>query len=637
MGDHLKLYSGHRPVRIQHVGAVRETNHTALKRDTEHICTSLKFLAQFGFPNRFLKRATSVSRRHGTTGAQELIAFNGISENEYYRLLAKYLNVRFIQKEDVKTVIMDGKPNLLSPFANSNIVWADIGESTLKVLMAPDPRLIPRLVKMVCNAKQANKIVIIAPKALRHIMVQELEFHLNTRAISQLAFDNPDWSARRGASAWQGALMTTFLMIMITAIIITNGAVNIVFHVIMSIFFASCAALRLAVLVKHQTSSLASIKPSADSEKPVYSIVVALYNEVDVIPDLIPTLKRMKWPRSKLEIKLVCEADDVATIDAIKQQELDNRFEIIRVPAGDPRTKPKALCYALYFTTGSYITLYDAEDRPHPEQLLEAYQSFLKGNEKLGCVQAPLEITNGHRSFWSGMFSFEYAALFNGILPWLAKQEAPIFLGGTSNHFKRDALLQVGAWDPFNVTEDADLGLRLWRKGYRTGMITRPTLEDGPIDFKTWLPQRTRWHKGWMQTWIVHMRNPAELWRNMPLSAFLITQVMLTGTIACALLHPFAVLEFARIILMSMTAETPALFKYIVLADCFVILLSYIAYMVLCWRAIASSRRKPFAYTVFLTPFYWLCISVASWRSFWQLIRAPFKWEKTPHLSHEKL
>jgi cellulose synthase/poly-beta-1,6-N-acetylglucosamine synthase-like glycosyltransferase len=237
---------------------------------------------------------------------------------------------------------------------------------------------------------------------------------------------------------------------------------------------------------------------TASHDFPVYSVLVALYKEVDVVPDLLVGLTQLRWPASKLEIKLVCEEDDPETIRAIKAHPLGSRVEVIVVPDTLPRTKPKALSYALPLTSGEFVVLYDAEDRPHPMQLLEAWHRFRDAGPDLACLQAPLQISNRGAGVIANMFGVEYAALFRRLLPWLAENRLMFPLGGTSNHFRRSALDEVGGWDPYNVTEDADLGLRLARFGYRADTISCPTLEDAPEDFRSWRLQRMRWFKGWM-------------------------------------------------------------------------------------------------------------------------------------------
>jgi cellulose synthase/poly-beta-1,6-N-acetylglucosamine synthase-like glycosyltransferase len=270
---------------------------------------------------------------------------------------------------------------------------------------------------------------------------------------------------------------------------------------------------------------------------PVYSVLVPLYREQAVVGQLIASLERLNWPRSKLDIKLVCERDDFDTIGEIRARALPSNYELVLVPTGGPRTKPKALNYALQFARGEIIAVFDAEDRPHPDQLLEAWQAFQRGGDQLACVQAPLIIGNFRQNLLTRMFAFEYATLFRGLLPWLASQGLVIPLGGTSNHFRRSCLDQVGGWDAYNVTEDADLGMRLARFGYGIDVITRGTVEDAPVDYSVWHKQRTRWIKGWMQTWLVHGRNPYATWRELGWWRFVVNQIYTLGIIGSASIH----------------------------------------------------------------------------------------------------
>ena len=267
-------------------------------------------------------------------------------------------------------------------------------------------------------------------------------------------------------------------------------------------------------------------------------MLIALYKEAEIISELLAALDALVWPRSKLEIKLICEADDTETLQAIRAHKLPSVVEVIEVPVHGPRTKPKALAYALPATSGEYVVLYDAEDRPHPLQLVEASQRFRDGGPRLACLQAPLEISNRDQGPMARLFAFEYAALFRGLLPWLAARSLLLPLGGTSNHFRRSVLDEIGGWDPYNVTEDADLGLRLARFGYRVETIRCPTYEDAPEDLKTWLPQRTRWFKGWLQTWLVHMRNPRLVAGDLGLRSVAVLNVLFAGMLISAIANP---------------------------------------------------------------------------------------------------
>ena len=218
--------------------------------------------------------------------------------------------------------------------------------------------------------------------------------------------------------------------------------------------------------------------------------------------------------------------------------ELPGNFRTLVVPDQAPHTKPKALNYALQFARGDFVVVYDAEDRPQPDQLRRAWEVFRHAPPDLGCLQAQLNIYNPRQSWLTRQFTIEYSALFDAILPALEQLRLPVPLGGTSNHFPRATLIGVGAWDPYNVTEDADLGIRLARQGYHTGVLASTTWEEAPPVFGTWIKQRTRWLKGWMQTYLVHTRDLGRLNRDLGWRAAIGLHVLMGGLIVSALVHP---------------------------------------------------------------------------------------------------
>lgn len=237
-----------------------------------------------------------------------------------------------------------------------------------------------------------------------------------------------------------------------------------------------------------------------DHELPIYSILVPLYREAEVVPDLVKALAAIDYPAHRLDVLLIAEEEDVATQAAIAAAALAPNTRMVVVPPGRPRTKPRALNFALEFARGAYVVVFDAEDVPEPSQLRRAL-ALLRSDARLGCVQARLVIYNTRASWLTAQFALEYAALFEGLLPALERLGLPIPLGGTSNHFPRAVLEDLGRWDPYNVTEDADLGLRLARAGLEVRMLDCQTWEEAPSSFRVWRGQRTRWLKGWMQTY----------------------------------------------------------------------------------------------------------------------------------------
>jgi len=344
-------------------------------------------------------------------------------------------------------------------------------------------------------------------------------------------------------------------------------------------------------------------------------------------------LSRLDWPAAKLDIKLILEAVDQATVAAAEALNLPGNVEIVVVPDLGPRTKPKALNYALPLARGEFLVIYDAEDRPGRDQLRRAFEAFHLGPPNLATVQARLNIYNAGASWLTRQFALEYSALFDGLLPALDRLRLPIPLGGTSNHFRVEALKWLMAWDPFNVTEDADLGTRLARSGYRCQVIASTTYEEAPQTFMSWLRQRTRWLKGFVQTWLVHMRAPRRLWRDLGPHGFVAFQVMIGGTVLSALVHPWFYVLLATELIGGRFLSLPASLFGVPFWSVawFDLVTGYLAAMAL--ALLAARRRRLFRLTwhVLLMPFYWLLISAAAYRALWQFATAPFKWEKTEH------
>jgi len=264
--------------------------------------------------------------------------------------------------------------------------------------------------------------------------------------------------------------------------------------------------------------------------------------------------------------------------------------------------------------------------------------AFQAAPPELACLQAPLVITNAGDGLFPRLFAVEYAALFRALLPWLAARRLVLPLGGTSNHFRRSALDKVGGWDPYNVTEDADLGIRLVRCGYRSATLTRPTLEDAPPSLRVWLPQRTRWLKGYLQTWLVHMRDPARLWRDAGPASFLLVQVLLLGVLLSALIHPMLVatlLSFAAS--LARMGTLGGLPRLLLALDVVNLVCGYASFLLLGRHALRVSERGGFWLTIAFTPIYWLMVSLASWCAVKDLLLRPHHWDKTPHFRRRPL
>lgn len=367
-----------------------------------------------------------------------------------------------------------------------------------------------------------------------------------------------------------------------------------------------------------------------DAKLPKYTILIPLFREAAVIPSLTNAMKRMDYPKDKFQVLLILEEEDDETPVAIDKLKLPKYFQKVVVPKSHPQTKAKACNYALSFATGDLIGIFDAEDRPDIDQLRKVAEKFSKFGNDIGCIQARLSYYNASENWLTGMFALEYANLFNYILPAMARSDFPIPLGGSSNHFRAEILREMHGWDPYNVTEDADLGLRLSAKGYKIRMVYSYTPEEATISFKAWVKQRSRWIKGYIHTYLVYMRHPIYVYQKYHFKGFIFFNYIL-------FISPFLLSIFPIMIYLSINiilghyvfGEVPELvlkfftwfnMAYGMLAQLF---MTYIMCHV---QTLDAVKRTWWTY-----PFYFLLHTVAAVIAVYKLLTNPHQWDKTSH------
>lgn len=374
--------------------------------------------------------------------------------------------------------------------------------------------------------------------------------------------------------------------------------------------------------------------PEMTDPLPVISVMVPLFAEADIAGRLIERLSQLTYPRELTDLLLVIEENDKITCDAIDRATLPRWIRVVRVPAGPIQTKPRALNYALNFCRGQIIGVWDAEDRPDPDQLHKVARHFHFAPPEVACVQGILDYYNPRTNWLARCFTIEYASWFRANLLGVAKMGLVVPLGGTTLFFRRPALEAVGCWDAFNVTEDADLGVRLARHGWRTEMIDTTTHEEANCHALPWIKQRSRWLKGYAMTWAVHMRNPRILWRDLGGRRFIAFQIQFLGAISQYLLAPvlwsFWLLTLGLPHPLREPLGTvwggnaiPALFVLFVTSELLTIGIGV-------W-AVRSSRHRHLMSWVPTLHFYFPLGCLAGWKAIYEVVTMPFYWDKTAH------
>lgn len=408
-------------------------------------------------------------------------------------------------------------------------------------------------------------------------------------------------------------------------------------NLFVQIFFTVIVAFKLIV-------SLAGVKseieePVTDQEVqalkedslPVYTVLVPVYKEEKVIGLLVDALKKLDYPQNKLDIILLLEEDDKETLEAAKKKAPPGTWRFLVVPHSPPWTKPKACNYGLSFARGKYLVIYDAEDIPDPDQLKRAVIAFQKGSPDHICYQGALNYFNKNENLLTRLFTLEYSYWFDYLLPGLDRLRLVIPLGGTSNHFDTSKLKRIGGWDPFNTTEDADLGVRAYQEGYRVGVVNATTFEEANSKLKNFIRQRSRWIKGYMQTWLVYSRHPIQMIRSLGWKGWISMNLFIGGTPFAALVNPLTWLLFFVWVVTETKEFDPIFPPEILYLSMFNFLFGNFLGIYL--NMVSVFKRKyytllPFAY---LFPFYAALQSIAAYKALWQLFSNPFYWEKTEH------
>ncbi len=446
----------------------------------------------------------------------------------------------------------------------------------------------------------------------------------------RLRFAAPDLSSSRLPVVWFSSLVALMPALAAFASLVESA----IWTLSLSVFSGLIVIPNL--LIKGMTL-IASRRPMAcrflgDDQLPLYSVLVPLYRESKILQRLVAALSHLDYPKAKLQILLLIEEDDHETVHAIGRMKLNSPFEVVVCPGGTPRTKPRALAIGQTYARGDLLVVYDAEDLPESSQLRLAASYFAQLPDHIGCLQASLTIYNRHDSWLTRHFTFEYATLFDVLLPGMARLNMPIPLGGTSNHFRRKVLIESLGWDPWNVTEDADLGLRMKRFGFQTAWLPSSTFEEAPAQMAVWFNQRTRWFKGWMQTAIVHVGRAQTRSASLSVKDRILIALVATISVATALYHPLFLLLGTLLVdpsILRGEISLQAVANGFALGG--VLVPSIILNFILLRRGARERSLKLTYRDIILQLPYSLLKFLAAWRALYELLVAPSHWRKTPH------
>ncbi len=577
-----------------------------------------------------LREALAIQSRDGTRLGDILISEGLIDYYDLYNAIAESNNMPFI--------------NLLEQPPQTDLLDAMDADTYLKLRILPWKREGDSIIIAVCEVTLeimiwirqwfglSTQLVATSPIDIKQTVERLFGSKLEEESCLTLLKHAPQASAYLTLMPRQKWVLAALLLTTIGCILYNAPTTLLVLLMLCQVTYALTMIFKTLVfsvgqLQRPKLKNYTSIDPQ---DLPIYTILIPMYREAESLPGMLISMHNLDYPASKLDIKLVLEEDDDETLDAAYALRPRYQFDLIRVPRGQTRTKPKACNYALRFARGEFITIFDADDRPEPAQLKKAVHAFRTLPEDVVCLQGRLNYYNANDNLLTRFFSLEYSMLFRVLLPGLERLGIPIPLGGTSNHIALERLKNLGEWDPYNVTEDADLGTRLAAQGLRTAMLDSDTMEEAPNLYCAWIRQRSRWIKGYMQTWLVHMRHPVSLYRQLGWRSFLGFQCFIGLSSFTFLSAP--VLWCVSLAWASgmLRMEFPTWLGWLTAANLIFNGATHWYYTLYC-AARYHRRSWGMALAVAAYPLYLVLHSIASYKALWQLMVRPHFWEKTVH------
>jgi len=579
----------------------------------------------------------------------------------FFRDLALELQMPFVDSFSVKRYSKKLEKQIVDIFPyyvidKYRIVPIEINKANLKIALCNpvDPKI---RMTLSCLFKDRNIELVVASSGVIERTIDALYREVHKKmSLFDLYNRIPDESAHKVLIPKQKALIIAFLAVVIISAVLGSvltfavlfSLINVAYFVIIPVkIYISLLGFRGARAIKGITRG--EMQWVWDEDLPMYTVLVPVYHEAKILSKLMLNLYRMNYPKDKLDVKILIEQSDEETLSEARQiglfgsptkyvegiprkeyAKFRGLFDPVVIPPAKVTTKPRACNYGLLRARGECCVIYDAEDAPDPDQLKKAAIVFLRSENNVGCLQSKLNFYNANENLLTTWFSIEYGYWYEYYLTGLDWINAPIPLGGTSNHFRVDQLTELGRWDPYNMTEDADLGVRIARRKIKTQILNTYTYEESPIHIRSWIRQRSRWFKGHIQTFLVHMRHPKKLLRDLGAIQFLKFQLTFGGSVFMTLINPVLWLLTAITAFTSLTyyGLLPSYVQAICIFNLTFGNITYLMLHVAACLKLKKPRMIPFA---LLLPIYWFLISIASWRGIIQLIRKPFYWEKTTH------
>ncbi|WMT91530.1 glycosyltransferase family 2 protein [Pelagibacterium sp. H642] len=575
--------------------------------------------------------ANAALERARKTGVDVIDVLEGVTPNDRelpYREMARLLGLQYFSDVRPFLVPLDARIDI-DRFAGIRSARGEV-EGREVLFLTPRFEHVKALARRIGDDPSLrDHLGIVSPATLETGVAAANSEVLTANAVQRLAHRYPLASAHLDLPLWVRVGFVSAVAAIVLISLLPGFFLQPFFLGVVSLTLAAPSFFRLwAAFTFGRNSPLVPQKLLGDDQLPIYTVLIPLRNEAHMVPQIAQAMRRLDYPTEKLDIKFVVESASPQTAGAVRAVLGDPRFSLIVVPRHKPYTKPKALNFALPLARGEHVVVFDAEDLPDPGQL-RAAASLFAADATLQCLQGELVIANASRNWITRMFAAEYAGHFGVLLPAIGRAGFPVPLGGTSNHFRTQTLRDIGAWDAFNVTEDADLGIRMARLGLRVESLATATWEEAPESAGNWIRQRSRWIKGWMQTLIVHSARPRKLLAVLGWASLLAFYVFVGGMVLSLTVHGlFLMTTLARLAHEFVVLGAPQAWT---VAGLGALLLGYCGAGAISAIGLDRIGRPDLYRTLLGIPLYWLLAWYAVILACGELITKPYHWSKTEH------
>jgi len=351
---------------------------------------------------------------------------------------------------------------------------------------------------------------------------------------------------------------------------------------------------------------------------PTFSVLIPAKNEQLLLPRLLESLLHQNYPKEKVEIIVIGDGSTDATVDVCREYAKKSRGRVKLLCGEGSKGKPCALNRALNVLKGDIVAVFDADNVPEPDALLNAARCFL--DESVTAVQGRTLAINSEINMLTKFVSLEESAWFEAYIRGKDALELFVHLKGTCQFIRKEALLGLGGWSEGHLAEDMEISARLTDRGYKIRYSSDVRAwQETPESLTQMFRQRVRWYRGSMEVALrygslIGKPNVKRLDAEITLLGPFVLIISLLGYLAGPFLFPS--MGESAIFVITVAGWTAMTVSLIVGA----LALLYVA---------RPKRKRDFLWLPFIYAYWAFQVVLASWALIEIILRAPRKWRRT--------